>query len=155
MNISTSNLIQWCVIINNCDLVLIGRGLVITETRVQSSTETRVWCLVSHIIASHKADKVTGPESHLAPARPGKRRWKEISREKMHWKLNIYKASFRSFKGSKIHSRPYFGDVSTSAWVDAESGQSQTVMMTVIWVMLWHSALSPCLARTDGSDHPQ
>ena len=57
-----------------CDLVLIGRGLVTTETRVQSSTETRVWCLVSHIIASHKADKVTGPESHLALARPGIRR---------------------------------------------------------------------------------
>ena len=28
-----------------CDLVLIGQGLVTTETRVQSSTETRVWCL--------------------------------------------------------------------------------------------------------------
>ena len=54
-----------------CDLVLIGRGLVTTETRVQSSTETRVWCLVSHIIASHKADKVTGPESHLALAPVG------------------------------------------------------------------------------------
>ena len=57
-----------------CDLVLIGPGLVTTETRVQSSTETRVWCLVSHIIASHKADKVTGPESHLALARLGIRR---------------------------------------------------------------------------------
>ena len=57
-----------------CDLVLIGRGLVTTETRVQSSTETRVWCLVSHIITSHKADKVTGPKSHLALACPGIRR---------------------------------------------------------------------------------
>ena len=57
-----------------CDLVLIGWGLVTTKTRVQSSTETRDWCLVSHIIASHKADKVTGPESHLAPARPVIRR---------------------------------------------------------------------------------
>ena len=57
-----------------CHLVLIRRGLVTTETRVQSSTETRVWCLVSHIIASHKADKVTGPESHLALARLGTRR---------------------------------------------------------------------------------
>ena len=32
-----------------CDLVLIGPGLVTTETRVQSSTETRVWCLVSGV----------------------------------------------------------------------------------------------------------
>ena len=49
-----------------CDPVFIGRGLV--------TTETRVWCLVSHIIASHKADKVTGPESHLALAHSGIRR---------------------------------------------------------------------------------
>ena len=48
-----------------CDLVLIRRGLVTTETRVQSSTETRVWCLVSHIIASHKADSLgSGSPGH-------------------------------------------------------------------------------------------